>query len=95
VFHISLLEPSQLTSTTIPAHIQPPPLPIILDDEEEWEVEEIVDSRRHRGKIQYRVKWTGFHDPDTTWYPTENVRNSPDAVTQFHRRYPNKPASQF
>jgi hypothetical protein len=95
VFHISLLEPSQPTSTTIPWHIQPPPLPIILDDEEEWEVEEIVDSQRHRGKIQYRVKWTGFHDPDTTWYPTENFRNSPDAVTQFHRRYPNKPASQF
>jgi hypothetical protein len=44
VFHISLLEPSQPTSTTIPGHIQPPPLPIILDDEEEWEVEEIVDS---------------------------------------------------
>jgi hypothetical protein len=95
VFHISLLEPSQPTSTTIPGHIQPPPLPIILDDEEEWEVEEIVDSRRRWGKIQYRVKWTGFHDPDTTWYPTENFQNSPNAVTQFHRRYPNKPASQF
>jgi hypothetical protein len=66
-----------------------------FDDEEEWEVEEIVDSRCHRGRIQYRVKWTGFHDPDTTWYPADNFRNSPDAVTQFHGRYPNKPASQF
>jgi hypothetical protein len=95
VFHISLLEPSQPTSTTIPGHIQPPPLPIVLDDEEEWEVEEIVDSRRHRGQIQYRVKWTGFHDPDTTWYPADNFQNSPDAITQFHRRYPNKPAPQL
>jgi hypothetical protein len=44
VFHISLLEPLQPTLTTIPGHIQPPLLPIILNDEEEWEVEEIVDS---------------------------------------------------
>jgi hypothetical protein len=56
VFHISLLEPSQPTSTTIPGHIQPPPLPIILDNKEDWEVEEIMDSRCHQGKIQYRVK---------------------------------------
>jgi hypothetical protein len=92
VFHISLLEPAQPTTKAIPRHIQPSPLPIILDDEEEWEVKEVVDSRHHRGKIQYRVKWTGFYDPNTTWYPTENFRNSPDAITQFHTRYPGKPA---
>jgi hypothetical protein len=92
VFHISLLEPAQPTTKAIPRHIQPSPLPIILDDEERWEVEEVVDSRRHRGKVQYRVKWTGFYDPDTTWYPAENFRNSPDAITQFHTRYPGKPA---
>jgi hypothetical protein len=66
VFHISLLEPAQPTTKAIPGPMQPSPLPIILDDEEEWEVKEVVDSQRHRGKIQYRVKWTGFHDPDTT-----------------------------
>jgi hypothetical protein len=90
VFHISLLEPAQPTTKAIGRHIQPSPLPIILDDEEEREVEEVVDSRCHPGKIQYRVKWTGFHDPDTTWYSAENFRNSPDAITQFHTRYPGK-----
>jgi hypothetical protein len=92
VFHISLLEPAQPTTKAIPGHIQPSPLPIILDDKEEWEVEEVVDSRHHRGKIQYRVKWTGFHDPNTTWYSAENFRNSQDAIPQFHTRYPGKPA---
>jgi hypothetical protein len=72
VFHISLLEPAQPTTKAISRHIQPSPLPIILHDEEEWEVEEVVDSQCHRGKIQYQVKWTGFHNPDTTWYPAEN-----------------------
>jgi hypothetical protein len=44
VFHISLLEPAQPTTKAIPGHIQPSLLPIILDDEEEWEVKEVVNS---------------------------------------------------
>jgi hypothetical protein len=45
VFHISLLEPAQPENEPIPGHLQPLPPPVITDDEEEWEVEEIVDSR--------------------------------------------------
>jgi len=32
------------------------PLPIIIDGEAEWEVEEILDSRWHRRRFQYLVK---------------------------------------
>jgi len=38
--------------------------------------------------MQYRVKWTGFHDPDCTWYPTRNFENSNNLVLHFHRDYP-------
>jgi hypothetical protein len=92
VFHISLLEPARPNSEAIPGHIQPPPPAIIIDDEPEWEVEEILDSRRHRNQLQYRVKWTGFHNQDKTWYPATNFENSQEEVNRFHRRYPNKPA---
>jgi hypothetical protein len=92
VFHISLLEPAQPRNEPILGHIQPPPPPIIIDDEEEWEVEEIVDSRYHREQLQYRVKWTGFHDEDKTWYPATNFNNSPDTMQWFHQKYPRKPA---
>jgi hypothetical protein len=44
VFYISLLELAQPQNEPILGHLQPPPLPIIIDDEEEWEVEEIVNS---------------------------------------------------
>jgi hypothetical protein len=47
VFHISLLEPAEPDSEPIPGHIQPPPPPVIIDNEEEWELEEVVDSRYH------------------------------------------------
>jgi hypothetical protein len=65
VFHISLLEPTTNTEP-IPGHNQPPPPPVIVDDHQEWEVEEILDSRRYRKQLQYRVKWIGYPDTDKT-----------------------------
>jgi hypothetical protein len=48
VFHISLLEPAEPDSEPIPGYIQPPlPAPVIIDNDEEYELEEIVDSRHH------------------------------------------------
>jgi hypothetical protein len=56
VFHISLLKPAQPNSKPIPGHIQPPPPPVIIDNEEEWELEEIVNSCHHQNQLQYREK---------------------------------------
>jgi hypothetical protein len=91
VFHISLLEPTTNTEP-IPGHNQPPPPPVIVDDHQEWEVEEILDSRRYRKQLQYRVKWVGYPDTDKAWYPHTNFENSPDAIQRFHERYPTKPS---
>ena len=30
--------------------------PIIIDDEEQWEVEEVVDKRKRKGELWYKVK---------------------------------------
>jgi hypothetical protein len=92
VFHISLLEPTTTQNTPIPGHLQPPPPPVIINNEEEWEVEEITDSCYYRKTLQYRVRWKGFHDEDKTWYPATNFDNSPEAIQQFHKNYPRKPA---
>jgi hypothetical protein len=43
VFHISQLEMETLN--TIPNQIQPPPLPITINDELEYEISEILDSK--------------------------------------------------
>jgi len=51
VFHVSLLEPHH--ENPFPGRTQPPPPPIEIEDDVEWEVEEILDSRIQRGKIQY------------------------------------------
>jgi hypothetical protein len=49
VFHVSLLEP--VATENFPGQVQPPPPPEIFDGEEEWEINEILDSRRRRGKL--------------------------------------------
>ena len=41
-------------------HVPPPLLPEIIDGEEEWVVEEILDSRMINWKLRYLVKWDGL-----------------------------------
>jgi len=35
---------------------QAPPPPIVVDEELEWKVEEVLDSRWHRRKFQFLIK---------------------------------------
>ena len=50
-FHISLLEPYE--DNKFPSQIQTPSPPIEIDGEPEYPLEEIIDSRLHRDKLQY------------------------------------------
>jgi len=52
VFHISLLKPTASTEPISQCQQTPPP-PVIIQEQHEWEVEKILDSRRHRYQIQY------------------------------------------
>ena len=90
VFNEALLTP--YIPPAEPHQQKPPPPPAILvDGGEEYEVEEILDSRRRGAGVQYRVKWKGYGLEEASWEAPSNVRNAPLAVADFHRRYPNKP----
>ncbi|MBW0583578.1 hypothetical protein O181_123293, partial [Austropuccinia psidii MF-1] len=91
VFHVSLLEPFK--QSTIPNRHQLPPPPILVEEQEEWEAAEVLDSKLKRGKLWYLVEWKRFsEDPErTTWEPASNLTNSPDLVKDFHTLYPDKP----
>jgi len=85
-FPVSLLHAAAEDPLT--GQVTPPPLPVIVEGEDTWEVEKILDSRRMRGQLQYLVKWRGFADP--TWEPEENLTKV-KAVDIYHKRYQNGP----
>ncbi|MBW0488141.1 hypothetical protein O181_027856 [Austropuccinia psidii MF-1] len=66
---------------------------VLVEEKEEWEVAQVLDSKLRRGKLWHLVEWNRFsEDPEkTTWEPASNLTNSPDLAEDFHSFYPNKP----
>ena len=93
VFHVGLLEPYQ--ENTIPGRAQPPPPPIEVKGDVEYQVSAILDSkldRRCKPPLRYLVEWEGYTGTDqATWEPPTHLPNCQDLVNDFHRRYPNNP----
>ncbi|MBW0554973.1 hypothetical protein O181_094688 [Austropuccinia psidii MF-1] len=90
VFHMSLLEP--VKKSTIQNQHQLPLPPLIVEEEEEWEVAQVLDSKLKRRTARYLVEWKGLNeDPErTTWEPASSLTNSQDLVNNFHTFYPEK-----
>ena len=94
VFHISQLELSKPNS--IPGRIQPPPPPVEIEGELEYEIAEILSSkidRRRKPPLMYLVRWSGYNGTaeESSWLKADELEHASDLVTEFHARYPNLP----
>ena len=82
VFHVSVLERYRTDGS-----VQPPPPAELLGDEEEYEVEQILEHRRTKGRgpnpYEYLVKWTGQSHEHNTWEPHVNLTNAPDVLKRY------------
>lgn len=87
VFNVALLEPYVRRSGVIS------PAPDILDGEEEWEIETILDSRTHYGKLQYLVRWKGYPGQDQ-WEPATHLDHAKDSIEAFLESRKGKPTKQ-
>ena len=54
VFHPNLLQ--KVSTDPLTNQFYEPPPPFIINNEEEWEVEDILNTRSYWGKLQYWVK---------------------------------------
>jgi hypothetical protein len=70
--------------------LAPPPPPVIVDGEEEWEVEEILDSRQVRHKLKFLVKWKGFGREHNSWEDAADV-HAPELIQKFYKQHPGAP----
>jgi Chromo (CHRromatin Organisation MOdifier) domain len=98
VFHTSLLRPDP--SDPLPRQHSVPQGPVQVQNDasdatkgthEEWEVEQVLDSRYSYGFLEYKVKWKGYPIEKRKWYRAELFQNAPDICNAFHQDYPNKP----
>jgi hypothetical protein len=89
MFHVSLLEPNHVS--TILGRTHEPPSPIIVDDEQKYEVEEISDLRISHHQLQYLIHWQGYDINKHTWEPIKNLSNAMEKMKAFHMWYSNKP----
>jgi len=62
------------------------PLPIVIDGEAEWEVEEILDSHWHQRRFQYLIKWKGYDHEHNSWESASEV-SAPELTAEFHRKH--------
>ncbi len=90
ICNVNLLEPH--IENNIPnRNIPPPPPPVIVDNQEEFIVDRIVDSKRIRGKLMYKVEWKGYKGRARyDWIEAEGNENL-EAIDNFDNTHPTKP----
>jgi len=64
-----------------------PPKPVIIEEEEEFKVEKILNKRMIRGKEKFLVRWKGYTVEEDTWESRENLENAKELVEEFKREY--------
>jgi len=64
-----------------------PPKLVIIEGEEEFEVEKILNKRTVRGKEKFLVRWKRYTVEEDTWENRENLENTKELVEEFEREY--------
>ncbi len=64
---------------------------IMINDEDKWEIDDILNSRRYKRRLQYRVKWKNY-DNDFNWYNADDneFMNAQEMIDDFHIKYSRK-----
>jgi hypothetical protein len=81
VFYMNLL--TLFHETKEHSQNYPQLLPEVINGEEEFEVEEIIDKHTYRKKKQYLVKWSGYPASDNSWVDAKDL-NAPQLLKEYH-----------
>ncbi len=61
------------------------PLPDLVHNEPEFEVEAVLKSRQLRGqKREYLVKCKGYHAIEASWVNESDMEHGQEAIEEFH-----------
>ena len=60
-----------------------PPLPIVVDGEEEFEVEAILMHKGMGAQRLYQVLWKGCPITEASWEPKSHLHNAPQILEDY------------
>lgn len=91
-FHVSLLKPhhTPVFVSKEPGPMEEPPLPLIQEDGIIYKVDEMLDSQRCGGRLEYLVDWEGYGPEEGSWVPRVDILN-PTLLEAFHSTHPDRP----
>jgi hypothetical protein len=75
------LEPYQERAGESTVVIQPD----LIDGEEEWEVERILDTRIRWRRPEWLVRWKGYGPADDEWLTQDMLANAQEKVREFEQ----------
>ncbi|QRW23267.1 Retrotransposable element Tf2 protein [Rhizoctonia solani] len=82
MFYVGLLSKTHKSPNQLfPEH----PPPETIEGEEEYKVEQIIDSKRQQGKWFYLIKWKGYGPEDNSWEPEELLKHSQEEISRFNK----------
>jgi len=90
VFHVGLLKKYRFGSNYIP-----PPIPLEIEGELEFEVDHIVTHREKKvcsrnkkiTQMEYFVNWVGYGVEHSTWEPEAHLKNAPECIIEYWRHH--------
>ena len=85
VFHATLLR-SYKENTVYGQNFNKPP-PELVEGEEVYEIETILNHRKRGRGYQYYVKWRGYPISDASWEPEYLFSDDGETLQQYKRRH--------
>jgi hypothetical protein len=92
IFHTFLIR--KAATNPLKRQIQLSSSSVVIDDEEKYEIDDILNSRYHYDKLQYKIAWIG-HLSDRAWYSAENFEHFKNILKNYHQRYLEKLESEL
>ena len=77
----------QLYKSQVKGQKKIPPKLVIIEGEEEFEVEKILNKRTVREKEKFLVRWKDYMAGEDTWENRENLENTKELVEEFEREH--------
>jgi len=68
-------------------HKDPAPPPVIINEEEEYEVEEVRKHRIRGWGTQYLVHWKGYEDEHNQWIAESGLPHAKQVIEDYWIRY--------